>query len=134
MSTYTQPECEQAARVLDREEALVLFDGFIKGMKDTLDKFEMQNSVSDALKESTRERIRLFEAAISVLRGQGPVECIMQEQDNGWHEDRLWSCSACGDERAMDGLPDEYGYNYCVNCGAKITGQSALPALPEVEP
>lgn len=64
---------EQAARVLDREEALVLFDGFIKGMKDTLDKFEMQNSVSDALKESTRERIRLFEAAISVLREQGWV-------------------------------------------------------------
>ena len=54
------------------------------------------------------------------------AQCIMREQENGWREDRLWSCSACGDERAMDGLPDEYDYNYCINCGAKIIGQEPL--------
>ena len=54
------------------------------------------------------------------------AQCIVREQENGWREDRLWSCSACGDERAMDGLPDEYDYNYCINCGAKIIGQEPL--------
>jgi DNA-directed RNA polymerase subunit RPC12/RpoP len=41
------------------------------------------------------------------------------EQSNDWS---VWKCENCGDEWAISEVPiEEYGYNYCPKCGAKIT-------------
>ena len=87
---------------------------------------------ADKLSENMIERVNnpAIRSWLLSLINESPTADVAEVKRGEWIDESTvkeyyvdtYRCTLCGHTFVLDETPDELGYNYCPNCGAKMEG------------